>query len=104
MFHACNPARRYAKRNEPLEELEQVGALGLLKAIERYDPSLGYHFLAFAASEFVLYRWTTHSKPNSTSKAMATSQRHLHRSEPHPRRGRQPGALPDSECEVAAVQ
>lgn len=45
---ACNIARRYANRSEPLEDLEQVGALGLLKAIDRYDPALGHHFLAFA--------------------------------------------------------
>jgi len=30
-------ARRYAGRGEPLEDIEQVGAIGLLKAIDRYD-------------------------------------------------------------------
>lgn len=45
---ARNIARRYANRGEPREDLEQVGALGLLKAIDRYDPALGGQFLAFA--------------------------------------------------------
>jgi RNA polymerase sigma-B factor len=30
-------ARRYAGRGESLEDIEQVGAIGLLKAIDRYD-------------------------------------------------------------------
>lgn len=45
---ARNVARRYAGRGEPLEDLTQVGCIGLLKAIDRYDPELGYHFLSFA--------------------------------------------------------
>ncbi|HEV2075086.1 MAG TPA: SigB/SigF/SigG family RNA polymerase sigma factor [Thermoleophilaceae bacterium] len=32
-------ARRYAGRGEPLEDIEQVGSIGLLKAIDRYDLS-----------------------------------------------------------------
>jgi RNA polymerase sigma-B factor len=30
-------ARRYANRGEPLEDIEQVGAIGLIKAIDRFD-------------------------------------------------------------------
>src|ERR671926_501619 len=30
-------ARRYAGRGEALEDIEQVGAIGLIKAIDRYD-------------------------------------------------------------------
>jgi RNA polymerase sigma-B factor len=30
-------ARRYAGRGEPLDDIEQVGAIGLLKAIERFE-------------------------------------------------------------------
>jgi RNA polymerase sigma-B factor len=30
-------ARRYAGRGEPLEDIEQVGAIGLIKAIDRFD-------------------------------------------------------------------
>ena len=30
-------ARRYANRGEPLEDVEQVGAIGLLKAIDRFE-------------------------------------------------------------------
>jgi RNA polymerase sigma-B factor len=41
-------ARRYAGRGEPLDDLEQVGCIGLMRAIERFDPDRGYHFLAFA--------------------------------------------------------
>ncbi len=41
-------ARRYANRGEPVDDLEQVGAVGLLGALERFDPSHGADFLSFA--------------------------------------------------------
>ncbi|HUY09504.1 MAG TPA: SigB/SigF/SigG family RNA polymerase sigma factor [Candidatus Dormibacteraeota bacterium] len=41
-------ARRFAGRGEPLEDLEQVGYLGLIAAINRFDPSLGLEFTTFA--------------------------------------------------------
>src|SRR5215210_5809202 len=31
-------ARRYARRGEPLEDLVQAGTVGLIKAVDRYDP------------------------------------------------------------------
>ncbi len=41
-------ARRYARSSEPLEDLLQVAAIGLLGAIDRYDPERGRPFTAFA--------------------------------------------------------
>jgi RNA polymerase sigma-B factor len=41
MSFARSLARRYANRGEPLDDLEQVAAIGLMKAIERYDPARG---------------------------------------------------------------
>jgi RNA polymerase sigma-B factor len=41
-------ARRFANRSEPLDDLEQVAMLGLLKAVERFDPERGTPFAAFA--------------------------------------------------------
>ena len=37
-------ARRFANRNEPLDDLEQVAMLGVLKAVERFDPEHGTPF------------------------------------------------------------
>lgn len=45
---AHNIARRYARRGEPIEDLIQVASIGLIHAIDRYDPGRGDHFLAFA--------------------------------------------------------
>jgi RNA polymerase sigma-B factor len=42
-------ARRYSGRGEPLDDLDQVALLGLMKAVERFDPDLGYQFDAFAS-------------------------------------------------------
>ncbi len=41
-------ARRYANRGEPLEDLVQVGAIGLLKAIDRFDLDRGVRLTSFA--------------------------------------------------------
>ena len=41
-------ALRYVRASEPLEDLEQVGSLGLIKAIDRFDPDRGFAFTSFA--------------------------------------------------------
>ncbi len=45
---ARNLAYRYLNTSEPYEDLCQVAELGLLKAIERFDPDRGFPFQAFA--------------------------------------------------------
>ena len=42
-------ARRYAQRGEPLDDLIQVASIGLLKALDRFDPDRGVPFSGFAA-------------------------------------------------------
>ncbi len=41
-------ARRYANRGEPADDLEQVAMIGLIKAVDRFDPDRGADFHAFA--------------------------------------------------------
>ena len=41
-------ARRYQHGAEPLDDLMQVASLGLLKAIDRYDPERGIAFSSYA--------------------------------------------------------
>ncbi len=41
-------ARRYQRGGEPLDDLIQVASLGLLKAIDRFDPSRDVAFSSFA--------------------------------------------------------
>ena len=45
---ARNLARRYANRGEPLDDLEQVACVGLMKAIDRFDPAREVRFATFA--------------------------------------------------------
>jgi RNA polymerase sigma-B factor len=46
-------ARRFANRGQPLEDLTQVAALGLLKAIDRFDPGLQIEFSTYATTTIV---------------------------------------------------
>src|SRR5205807_9216819 len=41
-------ARRYVRGNEPIDDLFQVASVGLLKAIDRYDPERGAAFSTYA--------------------------------------------------------
>jgi RNA polymerase sigma-B factor len=41
-------ARRYAYTSEPFDDLVQVGSVGLLQALARYDPHVGSSFKAYA--------------------------------------------------------
>jgi RNA polymerase sigma-B factor len=41
-------ARRFSNRGEPFDDLLQVGTLGLIAAIDRFDPNRGVEFLSFA--------------------------------------------------------
>ncbi|MEU0497065.1 SigB/SigF/SigG family RNA polymerase sigma factor [Mycobacterium sp. NPDC006124] len=53
IFNRCLPladriARHYGGRGEDIEDLVQVARLGLVKAVNRFDPTKGSHFVAFA--------------------------------------------------------
>ncbi|WP_086157338.1 SigB/SigF/SigG family RNA polymerase sigma factor [Streptomyces marincola] len=50
---AARLARQYRNRGEHLEDLEQVARLGLVKAVRRYDPSLGTAFESYAVPTIV---------------------------------------------------
>lgn len=41
-------ASRYARSNEPYDDLVQVASVGLIKAIERFDPAHGAAFTSYA--------------------------------------------------------
>jgi len=41
-------ARRYANRGEPLDDLVQIASVGLVHAVDRYEPGRGSHFLGYA--------------------------------------------------------
>ncbi|MFE6486598.1 SigB/SigF/SigG family RNA polymerase sigma factor [Streptomyces sp. NPDC057757] len=61
-------ASRYRGRGERVEDLNQVAALGLVKAVNRYDPSLGNAFESYAVPtitgeikrHFRDHMWTLH--------------------------------------------
>ncbi len=41
-------ARRFSGRGEPIDDLEQAGTVGLLGAVDRFDPARGVDFLSYA--------------------------------------------------------
>ena len=46
-------ARRYRNRGEPLDDLVQVATVGLIKAIDGYDPERGASFASYAVPTMV---------------------------------------------------
>ncbi|MER6914369.1 SigB/SigF/SigG family RNA polymerase sigma factor [Streptomyces sp. NPDC000594] len=73
LVHAWLPmseriAGRFRNRGESLEDLRQVAALGLVKAVDRYDPARGCAFASFAVPtitgevkrHFRDHTWTLH--------------------------------------------
>jgi len=87
-------ARRYAYTSEPLDDLVQVGSVGLLQALSRYDPRVGSSFKAYAVPTILgeLRRhfrdtaWSVHlprslqERTRSVQLAMASLQATLGRS------------------------
>lgn len=52
-------ARRYMGRGVEIDDLLQFGAMGLFRAVERFDPELGYRFVTYA-SNWVFQSITRH--------------------------------------------
>ncbi len=47
---AAHLARRFSNRGEPFDDLLQVASLGMLKAVERFEPDRGLEFSTFATA------------------------------------------------------
>lgn len=46
-------ARKFANRGEPLDDLVQVGTIGLIKAIDRFELSRGFEFSTYASPTII---------------------------------------------------
>jgi RNA polymerase sigma-B factor len=51
--YARHLARRYGGRGQPLDDLYQVASVGLIRAVDKYDPERGDSFLAFATPTII---------------------------------------------------
>ncbi len=79
-------AMRYSHTSEPMDDLVQVACVGLLNAIERFDPAHGKRFVGFATPTILgelkrYFRdkgWTIHVPRDVQERALAAS-RHAER-------------------------
>lgn len=79
---ARNLARRYMGAREPLEDLQQVANLGLLKAIDRFEPAQGNAFSSFAVPTilgelkryFRDFGWSVHVPRGAQEMALKVEQ------------------------------
>jgi RNA polymerase sigma-B factor len=88
-------ARRYQRTNEPLDDLMQVASVGLVKAIDRFDPKRGTAFSTYAVPTILgelkrYFRdsgWAVHVPRGMQERVMKldTAAQELHR-----RHGRSP--------------
>jgi RNA polymerase sigma-B factor len=46
-------AARYARKGEPIDDLVQVASVGLVNAVDRFEPQRGYAFTSFAVPTIV---------------------------------------------------
>jgi len=72
-------ARRYARGSEPLDDLEQVASLALIKAIDAFDSDRGTAFSSFAVPSIVgalkrHYRGRTAPRPDTDDPGSADSR------------------------------
>ncbi|HEY1688434.1 MAG TPA: SigB/SigF/SigG family RNA polymerase sigma factor [Solirubrobacteraceae bacterium] len=90
-------ARRYMRSSEPYDDLSQVASLGLLKAIDRFDPDRGTGFSSFAiptiSGELKRYfrdaAWSVHVPRGAQERALAVEETNVHLTS---RDGRAPNA------------
>lgn len=52
-WHALRSARRFSDRGEPLDDLIQVARIGLINAVDRFNPELGVPFAAYATPTII---------------------------------------------------
>jgi RNA polymerase sigma-B factor len=102
-------AVRYMHSREPMDDLVQVASIGLLNAIDRFDPERGKNFTAFAAPTILgeLKRhfrdkgWTIHVPRDLQERVLAVS-RHAERLSVELRRSPTLDELADAlDCTVA---
>ncbi|MCH8017863.1 MAG: sigma-70 family RNA polymerase sigma factor, partial [Acidobacteria bacterium] len=67
-------AKKFKQRGIPYEDLVQIGSLGLIKAVDRFDPSNGAQFTTFAAP-YIIGEIKHHFRDNGWHLKVASRQK-----------------------------
>jgi RNA polymerase sigma-B factor len=70
-------ATRFSGRGEPREDLVQVARIGLINAVDRFDPARGHDFLSFAVPT-IMGEVRRHFRDNSWSVKVPRRLKELH--------------------------
>ena len=62
--------RRFSNHNENMDDLFQIGCIGLMKSIDNFDPTIGVKFSTYAESWYTIRPWQKYQRIAASPKTI----------------------------------